>query len=330
MVSLRQIRSFIAVFEEGSFTEAARREGATQSGMSQHVRQLEASLGVALFQRSGREVTPTPAGKAYYADCVDILKRLDSATRKVANDFEAGAGPLHIGLMPTFTRGALPPVLQRFTELAPGVEIRILEAYSGVLTAMVRSGELDFAIVPAFEGGVGLSTSLMARDREMLVSAAGRTGRHLAPVRLAGEGPLKIVMPGSRNTRRHTQEAYFVTNGVQVARKIELDAMLGTLEFVAATDWVAILPSILVVNDRDGGRYEVRPLADPPLHSDFVLIEPARRSMTAPAQLFAKLMREQTEEIAALWRQWLGEAPAKASRRAPEPAHALPGSNPGS
>ena len=49
MRSLKQIRSFVAVFEEGSFTAAALREGATQSGISQHIRHLEESLGAELF-----------------------------------------------------------------------------------------------------------------------------------------------------------------------------------------------------------------------------------------------------------------------------------------
>ena len=312
MVSLRQIRSFVAVYEEGSFTAAAAREGATQSGMSQHVRQLEESLGVTLFERSGRAVTPTVAGKSYYVDCVAILKRLDLATRRIETTTQAGSGRVRIGLMPTFTRGALPPVLQRFTELAPGAEIKILEAYSGVLTSMVRAGELDFAIVPGFEGAVGLSSSLLARDREMLVSAKGRTGRHLQPVRLADAGPLKIVVPGPDNTRRNTQDAYIATHGVTIARRLELDAMLGTLEFVAETDWVAILPSMLVFDDRGGERYEIRPLAGPALYADFVFIEPARQSLSPLAQLFADLMRQQTEAIEAQWDAHLARVPVPA------------------
>ena len=52
MISLRQIRSFVAVYEEGSFTAAAKREGATQSGISQHLKQLESELGVALLERN--------------------------------------------------------------------------------------------------------------------------------------------------------------------------------------------------------------------------------------------------------------------------------------
>ena len=54
----------------------------------------------------------------------------------------------------------------------PDVRLHIVEGYSGALTDMVRNGDLDFAVVPATEGRVGLKSRLIVRDREMLVSNA--------------------------------------------------------------------------------------------------------------------------------------------------------------
>ena len=70
-IPLRQIRAVIAVCEEGSFTRAAERENATQSGISQHVAAVERTLGVRLFERTTGGVTPTPAGLRYYKRCVE-------------------------------------------------------------------------------------------------------------------------------------------------------------------------------------------------------------------------------------------------------------------
>ena len=64
-IPLSQIRAVIAVCEEGSFTRAAERENATQSGISQHVAAVERALGVRLFERSTAGVAPTPAGQRY-------------------------------------------------------------------------------------------------------------------------------------------------------------------------------------------------------------------------------------------------------------------------
>ncbi|MEN3290702.1 MAG: hypothetical protein V7634_5002 [Bradyrhizobium sp.] len=292
MLTLRQIKSFVAVYEETSFTAAAAREGATQSGISQHIRQLEAELKVQLFVRDGRNVEPTTAGRLYYAQCIDVLRRLDTAQQAVAANRTLGA--IRVGLMPTFTRAVLAPTLSRFLEQSPGSEVKIVEAYSGVLTDMVLGGELDFAVVPSFEGATGLSHHLLARDREMLVSARRGRGRALRPVRLAELGPLKIIVPSAQNTRRRNIETYFTANGVEIAQRLELDAMMGTLQFVAASDWVAILPFLMMAGDLDGGRFDIRPLEDPPFYSEFILIQPARKTMMPAASLFAEILKTET------------------------------------
>ncbi len=294
MVSIRKIRSFVAVFEEGSFTAAAEREGATQSGISQQVKQLETVLNAVLLVRNGRSVEATPAGRRYYEECVAVLKRLDQANHEIGAALSQG-GEVRVGLMPTFTRGVLPRVLRHFMDENPATEIKVTEAYSGVLTDLVRAGELDFAVVPGLPSTVGLSTGLLLRDQEMLVTAKGRTGRHGEPVRLADAGPLKIVLPGHQNTRRRNIETYLATNGVIVARRLELDAMMATLEFVRNSDWVAILSSVIMVDDFGGERFEIRPLTSPQLDIDFVLIEPARKAMRPAARRFADLLKLESE-----------------------------------
>lgn len=309
MISLRQIRSFVAVYEEGSFTSAARREGATQSGISQHIKQLESELGVALLERNGREVEATVAGKLYYRECVDVLKKLEAAQQSVAVNHVRGA--IRVGLMPTFTRSVLAPALDKFLGSAPGSEISVIEAYSGVLTDMILKGELDFAVVPAFEGATGIAHRLLARDREMLVSAKG--GNNLKPVKLSELAPLKIVLPGVQNTRRRNIETYFNANGVAVAQRLELDAMMGTLQFVAASDWVAILPFVMMVSDLDDGRFDIRPLEDPPFYSEFVLIEPARKVMSPAAALFAEILKMEAEQSRLVFEERTGVQ--QASRR---------------
>jgi LysR family nitrogen assimilation transcriptional regulator len=301
MVSLRQLKSFVAVFEEGSFTAAGEREGATQSGISQHVKTLEEELGTLLFGRNGRAIEATLAGKQYYLDCVDILKRLDAAHQEIA--VRQNGGVARIGLMPLIARSILAPTLEKFLQTTPGSEISIIEAYSGVLTDLLLKGELDLAVVPAFEGAVGLSSQLLLRDREMLVTAKRNSGQHLKPVSLSSLGPLKVVLPGKQNTRRRNIETYFTANGVNVARRLEMDAMMGTLEFVAATDWVAVLPFVMMASDIDRDRFEIRPLADPPLYSDFILIEPSRKLMTPAAALFASVLKSEAERSTELFRE---------------------------
>ena len=313
-IALRQVRAVIAVCEEGSFTRAAERENATQSGISQHVASVERALGVKLFERSTRGIVPTPAGLRYYKSCVEAVGRLEDANEAARRLGGLVAGDLRIGLMPTFTRAVLAPTLDDFVPRYPDVRLHVFEGYSGVLTEMVLADELDFAVVPAFEGRVGLKPRLLVRDREMLLSGAKRGLKPLAPVRLADCAPLKIVVPGPDNVRRRNLETYFQTHGVEIAALLEMDAMIGTLEFVARSDWVTVLPSLISVNDIGKGDLVVNPIVDPPLHAEFVVIQPARRTLSVPARLFLERFDAEVAHIHAIWERALAE-PAASDRR---------------
>ena len=300
-VALRQIRAVIAVCEEGSFTRAAARENATQSGISQHVAAVERALGVRLFDRSAAGVTPTPAGLRYYKRCVDAVGQIESASEEVREFATLVTGDLRIGLMPTMTRAALAPTLERFTPQYPDVRLHIVEGYSGLLTDMVLADELDFAVVPTFEGRVGLKSRLILRDREMLLSSPKLGFEPLQPVRLKDCGSLKIIVPSRSNVRRRNIEIYLQTHGVEVAEMIEMDAMIGTLEFVARSDWVAILSGLICVNDIGGGERVINPIFDPPLFAEFVVITQARRTLSTQARLFLETFEAEIARIQEVW-----------------------------
>jgi DNA-binding transcriptional LysR family regulator len=300
-IPLRQIRAVIAVCEEGSFTRAAQRENATQSGISQHVAAVERTLKVKLFERTTGGITPTPAGLRYYKRCVEAVGTLEHAAEEARSLAGEVTGELRIGLMPTFTRAVLAPVLDDFVPRCPEVRLHIVEGYSGMLTEMVLDDELDFAVVPAYEGTVGLRSRLLVRDREMLISGPRRGLVPLSPIRLADCRPLKFVVPGPDNTRRRNLETYFQTHGVEVAALLEMDAMIATLEFVARSDYVTILPSVISVNDIGRDELVVNPIVSPELHAEFVVIQPTRRTLSTQARMFLQRFEAEVAHIHDVW-----------------------------
>jgi DNA-binding transcriptional LysR family regulator len=300
-IPLRQIRAVIAVAEEGSFTRAAERENATQSGISQHVAAVERALGIRLFERASGRVRPTAAGQRYYKSCVEAVGTLEAAAedaRAVAGNV---SGELRIGLMPTFTRAVLAPVIEDFVPRCPDVKLHIYEGYSALLTEMVLDGDLDFAVVPAFEGTVGLKSRLLVRDREMLISGPRRGLKPLTPLRLRDIAPLKIVVPGPDNIRRRNLDTYFQTHGVEIAAMLEMDAMIATLEFVARSDWVTVLPSVIAVNDIGRKELIVNPITDPQMHAEFVVIQPTRGTLNTQARLFLERFEAEVAHIHGVW-----------------------------
>lgn len=300
---MRQIRAVIAVCEEGSFTRAAERENATQSGISQHVAAVERTLGVQLFERSTGNVKPTPAGLRYYKRCVEAVGTLAQAAEEAQSLAGEVTGELRIGLMPTFTRAVLAPVLEDFVPRCPEVRLHIVEGYSNLLTEMALDDELDFAVVPAFEGTIGLKSRLLVRDREMMISGPRGGFTPLEPVRLSQCKPLKLVVPGPDNIRRRNLDTYFQSHGVEVEALLEMDAMIATLEFVARSDWVTILPSVISVNDIGRGELVVNPIASPELHAEFVVIQPTRRTLSTQARMFLARFEAEVAHIHEVWDQ---------------------------
>lgn len=297
--TLRQLRAFIAVYEEGSFTRAAQRENATQSGISQHVAALEDLVKAPLLLRSSGGVAPTDAGKIMYTRALEAMRALDQGVAEVAASVGEVTGSVRAGLMPAFTRAALVPALESFLAEYPGISVEVIEGYSGALSEQVRGGDLDFALVPAGADLAGLRAAHLTANREMLVSGPDYGLTHMAPVRLADLGPLDIIVPGQTNVRRRRLETYFRTHGVQVRRVLEMDAMLGTLELVARGHWVAILPGLICVADADGRRRNISPITGPELVSDFVVIEPARAALSPQAGLFLNALRREIMRLAA-------------------------------
>jgi LysR family tcuABC transcriptional regulator len=190
--------------------------------------------------------------------------------------------------------------------------LHIVEGYSGTLTDMVLDDQLDFAVVPAFEGAVGLKARHLVRDREMLISGPKRGLAPLKPLRLAEIAPLKIVIPGPDNIRRRNLDTYFQSHGVEIEAMLEMDAMIATLEFVARSDWVAVLPSIISVNDIGRGELIVNPVVLPELHAEFVVVHPTRRTLSTQARLFLERFEAEVAHIHRVWNKAIaGKSPTQ-------------------
>ena len=84
---------------------------------------------------------------------------------------------------------------------------------------------------------------------------------------------------------------------------LEMDAMIATLEFVARSDWVTILPSVISVNDIGRGELIVNPIAEPELHAEFVVVQPTRRTLSTQARMFLQRFEAEVTHIHQVWDQ---------------------------
>lgn len=315
-MKLRQLRFLVAVYEERSFTAAAKRVNATQSGLSMQIKDLEERLGVRLFDRSSTGVTPTGAGERLYQRATRILREVSAIHNDVEALSDQVSGTVRAGMMPTFARAVLAPVLERFARLYPHVEVTVTEAYSAVLSLEVANGRLDMAVVPPDGEVPGLRAEHVDTDVEVFVTSPDTLRPHLQPINLSNCEPLKLALPGPTNARREKIDQYLNTYGVPVERILELDTMMATLDLVARSDWATILPGCLCLPDIDQPERKLHPIVDPPLNVDYVLIEPVSKAQSPAAQLFSDEVMKQIRETCAFCRDNLGAGKAPVLKRA--------------
>ena len=139
----RLVRSFLAVLDAGSLTGAARRSGAQQPTLSRHVAELEAQLGLPLFERTGRGVTPTAAALAIADAARQMEAGADRLALQLARRREAATGSVRISTSMVAAAWLLPPVLAELQQAEPGIQIELVG--SNQLSNLLRR-EADIAV----------------------------------------------------------------------------------------------------------------------------------------------------------------------------------------
>ena len=146
-MELRQLRQFVVLAEEGSFSIAAQRLHMAQPPLSVAIRKLEEEIGMPLFVRGSRGVRLTAAGEAALATA---RRSLEAASRIQADALQAEAGDagrLRIGFSGSVTVRLLPRMVQKFSQRCPAVHLSLSEGTNLELLSRVEAGELDLALV---------------------------------------------------------------------------------------------------------------------------------------------------------------------------------------
>lgn len=142
-VDLRQLRYFVAVAEELSFTAAARRLHMAQPPLSVQIRRLETELGVELFDRSRRAISLTAAGTVLLTEARRLLDNAEIALRTVRRTGEGQIGSLTIGFVPSASNVVLPAHLRSFRSTLPAVELYLRELAPDDLVQALHDGAVD-------------------------------------------------------------------------------------------------------------------------------------------------------------------------------------------
>src|ERR1700722_1088444 len=146
-MEIQQLRYVCAVADTGNFSRAAERCQVAQPSLSQQILKLEEDLGARLFDRLGRSVRITEAGRAFIPRARAILEQMDEARSSVAANNADLRGSVAVGAIPTVAPYLMPAYTAAFAKKYPDAKLRIVEETTSVLVEGLRDLSIDVAIL---------------------------------------------------------------------------------------------------------------------------------------------------------------------------------------
>jgi DNA-binding transcriptional LysR family regulator len=263
-IELRTWRQFLVLAETLHFGHAALRLNMTQPPLTQAIQQLEARLGVTLFERSRRKVALSAAGQALVEPVRHVLQQA-AALPGVAQAAGSGAvGRLRLGFVSTVGFGPLPGWLRGFRQAEPGVQVVLREATTDVQLEALARGEADAGFVlhaPGMAAGLAPWSRLSVGSEPLvLVLPEGSplaTARRLKAAELLAE-PLVIFPRAIAPSLYDAVLAYYHRHGASPQVAQEAIQMQTIVNLVSAGLGLAWVPRSMVQLQRPGVVY--RPL----------------------------------------------------------------------
>lgn len=295
--TLRQLRAFAAVAQDGSITRAAQRLHLTPSALSMLVSGLEGELGVRLFERTTRRLTLTDPGRELLPTVAAVFAQLDTAFDGLRQWSQRRDTRLAVAASPLLAATLVPSVMAGFRSQWPDVALTLRDPPVHEIAALVRSGEVDLGVCTADAQATDLSATLLYRDRLMLACQASHPLATLPEVTwadLLGE-PLALVQRGSG--LRPLVEQGFAELAGRLSPAYEV-AQVGTaIGLVEAGLAVSVLPWYALASARAVGVCGV-PLAAPVIERNIVALTAPERPLTEAGQAFLAHFRQHMASLA--------------------------------
>ena len=254
-MEIRQLRSFIAIAELGTFTAAALRVHVTQAAISMQIRQLENELGARLFVRAPRRVMLTEAGEQLLHRARQILRDHDAALDEIAELAGAERGRLRVGsASAAVTTDILPKLLNEVRKQHAGAEITVLSGTSEALVQQILAGEVDVAFVSLPVEARGISTERLSEDQLVAIASPRHKlakQRTISAYTLAGE---KLILGERGGNTRRLIDQFFAQAGVTLHVSMELSRQAAIRRMVEEDMGVGIVPLQSVVDEVERGR----------------------------------------------------------------------------
>ncbi|GLU37051.1 LysR substrate-binding domain-containing protein [Pseudomonas sp. R3.Fl] len=241
-MDFRQLRYFVALYEEGHVGRAAERLALSQPALSQQIRQLERSLDVALFQRVGKRLVPTVAAHTLYNHAVPLLEGLERAHEALRGFRGQAARSLAIGVLQTVNASLVPYLVERLHAAQPHLQVRIYELSGVEIERRLLAGQLDIGIGFLPPRQPALHGVELYPDELQLVIPADHPLREFKKVSLAQAAELPMLLLGEEFRARQIWQEQLAAIGRRPRVQAELNHMSGILDSLPHSRFATVLP----------------------------------------------------------------------------------------
>lgn len=287
-LSTRQIRAFLALAEQRSFTRAAQQCHLSQSAFSTLIRTLEDAIGVRLFDRDTRNVGLTAEGRLFMDSSQRLMEDLRLALEDLGEHAARKRGRVMVAALPSLAAGWMPDVLASFRAEYPGIELSVADVLSDSCVEYVRSGRADFSLAAARSSAPELRTELFCEDGFHLVCPQDHRFARKRQVQLADlAGEPFIHLARSSSVRQHLDAAI---HPARMNHVMELDQLSTVAGMVRAGLGITIVPTLTLFHFRNAG-LATRPFELPGLHRQIFVTMRNDRSLSVAAQTLLDYFR---------------------------------------
>ena len=283
-----RIATFLSVCETLNFTRTAERLSITQPAVSQHIAQLERRLGAKLFDRRGKQLELTAAGRAARS-VAETMSHDEHLLREEIRSQAGDEAALSAGTTLTAGEYLVADPLARYLAARPRARVDVIQGDTQQLIALLRSGAIDCAFVEGVFDSAAFESRTFARQRLVGVCAPESTAASRFDGTIASllEERLIVREPGS-GTRAVLEQALSARNLSigSFARTIEVSSINIIKSLVAGGAGIAFLYEAAIVRDVAEGRLALINPAEPIAEHDIAFIHLKNSAFTARLDRF--------------------------------------------
>ena len=296
-MEISQLRTLIHVSELGSLSKAADRLNIAQPALSRQVRMLEEELGARLFDRHGRGMVPTEAGREVLAHANRVLKELEEIRVCVADEDAPLRGHVSIGMPPTVADILAEPVVDAFAIKHPEATLRIVSAYSAYLLDWLHRGEVDIAILFETKPVHSLRSEHLIEEMLHLIGPASEELDPLRPIRFSDLATKRLLLPSVGHGLRNIIEKCSKDAGFDLIVSIEADSYSTLKDLVKSGHGVTILPIAPIHRDIQANSLTHAPLINPSPVRRLAISYPADRPTPRLAKFAGDALAQSTRDL---------------------------------